>query len=263
MIIDELLHKLPLLSHQHARTTDVYNSYVKEIRGEIESLFHPSATQPIDFSPFGKITFPYFNMGNRNSLDLFDLDELIIFSFYWVNRHRYKKVLDIGANIGLHSLILAKCGFQVHSFEPDPIHFQQLKSILAMNQIKNVTPHAAAVSNQPGKAQFVRVLGNTTASHLAGSKQSYGELEEYPVPLASIRDLIQGVDLIKMDVEGHEDVILLATNGNDWNTTDAIVEVGSFSKAEAIYDHFKKEEGLPFCPKNQLAKGGKTRRCPR
>ena len=39
-------------------------------------------------------------------------------------------VIDIGANIGLHTIVMAKCGFTVHSFEPDPIHFNELKKNL-------------------------------------------------------------------------------------------------------------------------------------
>ena len=35
---------------------------------------------------------------------------------------RPKNVADLGANIGLHSLIMDKCGFSINSFEPDPIH---------------------------------------------------------------------------------------------------------------------------------------------
>ena len=66
--------------------------------------------------------FSYFEMGAINSLDLFGLDELIIFSFYWQNRNIYTSVADIGANIGLHSVILGHMGYSVTSFEPDPIH---------------------------------------------------------------------------------------------------------------------------------------------
>ena len=167
-------------------------------------------------------------------MDLFDLDEFIIFSFYWANRKRYKNVLDIGANIGLHSLVLAKCGYEIDSYEPDPVHFKQLNYILAINQIQNVKAHCGAVSSKEGKAEFVRVLGNTTSSHLAGCKNPYGELEKFSVELFDIRKLIQGKDFMKMDVEGHEDQILLATTGADWNCLDAMVEIGAPEKANLI-----------------------------
>lgn len=240
-LIDELILGLPAISNQHARTTEIYGSYAKALRAEIEPFFKDNSTTKKPFGPFGPIAFPYFNMGNKSSLDLFDLDEFIIFSFYWINRNRYKKVLDIGANIGLHSLILAKCGYQIESYEPDPVHFKQLQNILKLNDIKNVTPHCAAVSCRSGQAEFVRVLGNTTSSHLAGCKNPYGDLERFTVPLFDIRDLMGKADLIKMDVEGHENEILLATKGSDWKATDAMVEIGGVDKAKVIFEHLTRE----------------------
>lgn len=248
-LIDELILNLPLMRDEHARTTDRYGNYVKILRDEIESLFKDSSAEKKAFGPLGKIAFPYFKMGNKSSLDLFDLDEFIIFSFYWINRTRYKKVLDIGANIGLHSLVLAKCGYQVESYEPDPVHFKQLQHVMEINQIQDISLHCAAVSTKAGQAEFVRVLGNTTSSHLAGCKNPYGDLERFSVPLFDIRDLIHKADLIKMDVEGHEDEILLATTGNDWKSADAMVEIGGADKAKLIYNHFQKEKVHLFAQK--------------
>jgi len=248
-LIEELILSLPSVKDQHARTTDTYSMYYMNLRTAIESLFNDSSEIKKPFGPFGEIVFPYFKMGNRSSLDLFDLDEFIIFSFYWQNRTKYKKVLDIGANIGLHTLILSKCGFHVESFEPDPIHFNQLKHNLDINQAKNVKLNCGAVSSAKGQAEFVRVLGNTTSSHLAGCKNPYGDLEKFMVELFDIHELIRSADFIKMDVEGHEDQILLATHGCDWDSTDAIVEVGDSDKALSIFNHFKNENVNLFAQK--------------
>jgi FkbM family methyltransferase len=247
--IEELVHQLPLKKDQHARSTAVYQSYATHLRPWVESLFRGNSLEKQPFGPFGKIAFPYFKMGNKDSLDLFDMDELIIFSFYWANRKIYKNVLDIGANIGLHSLILSKCGYHIQSFEPDPVHFKQLQYVLEVNQAKNVTPHCAAVSSRSGQAEFTRVLGNTTSSHLSGSKNPYGELERFTVPLFDIKELIKKADLIKMDVEGHEAEVLLATSKKDWERTDALVEIGSPEAASLIYTHLAKEGISSFAQK--------------
>ena len=45
------------------------------------------------------------------------------------------------------------------------------------------------------------------------------------------------VDFIKMDAEGQERVILLATTAAHWVKTDMIVEIGSPENAEAIFSH--------------------------
>src|ERR1041384_2111016 len=111
-------------------------------------------------------------MGAVDSLDLFGLDELIIFLFYWCNRGRYRRVVDIGANLGLHTIMMGRCGFQVTAFEPHPVHCEVLRRTVALNDITSVELRTAAVSTRTGEAAFVRVLGNTTGSHLLGSKDS-------------------------------------------------------------------------------------------
>ncbi|MBI3901101.1 MAG: FkbM family methyltransferase, partial [Chlamydiia bacterium] len=104
-----------------------------------------------------------------------------------------------------------------------------------------------AVSNKRGSANFTRVLGNTTSSHLTGSKTPYGELETFAVELADIKELIPSADLIKMDVEGHEKEIILAVE--NWKNTDAIIEIGNNENAQAIYDHLTRLQVNAFAQK--------------
>lgn len=236
--LHHLFSALPLLHAHHAPSSPVYPLLKKLARQEIESLFARSDSEKKPFGPFGSIAFPLFKMGAVNSLNLFDIDELILFSFYLVNRNRYQRVLDIGANIGLHALLLTKIGCKVQLFEPDPVHFKQLNHVLAINEAKVESLNCAAVSSQSGTAEFVRVLSNTTSSHLSGSKTPYGELERFQVPLYSIQSL--KADLIKMDVEGHEGEIILATTKDYWKNTDCFVEVGSAETAQRIFAHLNK-----------------------
>jgi FkbM family methyltransferase len=239
-ILDGLFRALPTLHADHAPASELYALLKRVARGEVEELFQSEAPAVQRFGPFGELTFPYVSMGAVDSLSLFDLDELILFSFYWRNRRRYRRVLDVGANIGLHSIVLSRCGFEVRAFEPDPTHFGLLSRNLAINRCTRVTPVNAAVSRRPGTLEFVRVLGNTTGSHLAGSKASpYGELERFPVRVEAIRPLLAWADLVKLDVEGHEAEILLETRREDWLETDAVVEIGSPANAQAVCEHFR------------------------
>ena len=191
------------------------------------------------FGPFGEISLPYTKMGAIDSVDLFGLDELIIFTFYRANRNRYRRVLDIGANLGLHSLIMSHCGFEVRAFEPDPWHFGLLKKNLEANGATSVEPIAAAVSTADGEAQFVRVLGNTTGSHLAGSKDSYGEKETFAVPIRAAAPLFDWADLAKIDAEGHEKEILLAATKAQLQKLDIMVEIGNPANAKALFEHLR------------------------
>ena len=76
-LIEELILSLPSVKDQHARTTDTYSMYYMNLRTAIESLFNDSSEIKKPFGPFGEIVFPYFKMGNRSSLDLFDLMSLL------------------------------------------------------------------------------------------------------------------------------------------------------------------------------------------
>lgn len=238
-ILESLFLALPSLSSQLAHGTRVYDLLRQVARSEVERLFSDQGAPDKEFSPFGDLVFPYHKMGAVDSLNLFDLDELIIFSFYWANRKRYKRVADIGANIGLHSIVLSKCGFDVRAYEPDPQHFEILRRNLALNNSSHVETFNAAISSQTGVMEFVRVLGNTMSSHLAGFKANpYGDLERFPVKVEAIEPLMAWADLVKLDAEGHEKEIILATNHEHWLTTDALVEVGNKSNAAAIFEHF-------------------------
>jgi FkbM family methyltransferase len=235
-----LFKALPSVSSLHSPRSAPYEFFKVSARKEIERLFENNASGKIEIFPFGEISFPYFNMGNIDSLNLFDLDELIIFSYYYNNKDCYKNVLDIGANIGLHTVVLGKCGYNVRAFEPDPVHFKMLSENIRLNGLKKIEKYNAAVSSKACEMEFVRVLGNTTGSHLAGSKiNPYGELERLMVKVVPIKDHLKWADLIKLDAEGHEKEIIRATNAVDWEGKDAMIEISSRDNAEFIFHFFR------------------------
>lgn len=238
LVLDNLLRALPAVQAQHAPGTNLYQLLATVARREVESLFEGNTEEPVDFSPFGQLTFPFTRMGTVNSLNLMDLDELIIFSFYWINRNRYHQALDIGANLGLHSLLMSRCGYSVNCYEPDPTHYALLTRNLRLNDVASVTAFQMAVSSAAGETEFVRVLGNTTGSHLAGSKAApYGELERFPVKTAAFRSLVNGVDLLKLDAEGHEQQIITSTVAGDWANMDGLISVHDKANAQAVFTH--------------------------
>jgi methyltransferase, FkbM family len=149
-------------NHQlHSCKENFYTIADKKIRNIINnSQLRAGGNGEIDFGSLNKLIFPFHQMGSINSLHLFGLDEMIIFSYYIKNKHKYFKVADIGANIGLHSIIMAKCGWQVNAFEPDPLHCNILLRNLAYNKISNqVNLNKTAISSKSGRSNFTRVLG--------------------------------------------------------------------------------------------------------
>lgn len=249
--IPEILNSLPEIHSSHARNSATYLLFDKVVRFLIKNSSLSSTTGSIDLGCFGEITFPFTEMGAVNSLNLFELDELIIFSFYWKNRGLYHRSADIGANLGLHSIVMSRCGWDVEAYEPDPTHLRLLRRNLELNKVPNVNIFESAVSDNQGTAEFVRVLGNTTGSHLSGAKENpYGDLERFSVKVESINDVFSSVDFIKMDVEGQERKIILATGSEHWQKTDMILEVGSPENARDIFCHLKKLNVNSFSQKN-------------
>jgi FkbM family methyltransferase len=240
-ILESLILNIPLCSELHVPGS-MFHKLCQSVGKKETHYFSDKSKGKKPFGVFGEISFPYIRMGKSTKLGRFDsigqfyADELILFSFYFHNRNIYKNVLDLGANIGLHSLIMAKCGFKVKSFEPDPLHYSLLQKTLNNNDCSNVEPINAAISVKNGTTEFVRVCDNTTASHIANSKNAYGELEKFEVKTVAFSDL--QADLIKMDVEGHEKDILVSTNQEFWNTTDALIEVLGDENAIEIFNHF-------------------------
>ncbi len=237
---EDLFDYLADQNDRHARTTSWWRINDLVARESIAAL-RPQfdALAPFPFGPVGSTTFPYFQMGAIDSLDLFGLDELILFSFYWRNRDRYRNVADIGANIGLHSVILGKMGMDVTSYEPDPVHLVELRRNLGANSLDQVSVVPHAVNTDGGSVEFTRVVGNTTGSHISGAKENpYGELERFNVPATSIGDAIEGKSLVKMDVEGYEARLLLALQDSDFATMDIVGEIGSEVNARSIFERF-------------------------
>jgi len=222
----------------HSRKSNWYLDTEKNLNEEIATVHKQGLVAPINFGEIGEIYFPYFSMGQVNSKKLFGLDEVIIFSYLCNNKDKYRKVLDLGANIGLHTLIMKKLGFQVVSYEPDLVHLTQFEKVMKLNNLgtEGLTPKA--ISDKRGTMDYIRILGNTTGSHLLGSKEEvYGATEIVSVEVDDILEVLsQGkFDFVKMDVEGHEVVLLNRITAESIATTDIMLEIGSEKNAKDIF----------------------------
>ena len=100
---------------------------------------------------------------------------------------------------------MSKSGYKVEAYETVPTHIEVLEKNFKLNSIDLVNLNLVAVSDVDHNAKFVRVLGNTTSSHIAGAKDNaYGDLETYDVDVVSAKEIFRNSDFFKMDVEGGE-----------------------------------------------------------
>ena len=123
--LNAYLDFLAAMPQHHACADSLYGPMKLAAHQDLVALFSEHGPQQASVQDIGEIALPYFRMGNIDSVNLFDIDELIIFAFYRKNAKRYRRALDIGANIGLHSIVMGKLGMSVTSYEPDPVHFDR------------------------------------------------------------------------------------------------------------------------------------------
>lgn len=116
-------------------------------------------------------------------------------------------ILDIGANIGLHTLVMSRIAGEaghVVSFEPEVVNQRYLKRNLARNGFRNVTVVGKAVCDTSGpKTFFINPLN--TGDHRLHGDGSHSH--SVTVDAVSIDDYLgadKRVDLIKMDIQGGE-----------------------------------------------------------
>ncbi len=113
-------------------------------------------------------------------------------------------MLDIGANMGYYSVRVGQLASRgkVFAFEPDPGNFATLSKNLALNNITNVQPINAALSNKPDTLRLYKHPFNVGDYRLYND----GDFTEFvDVPTVKVDDVVdQRIDLIKIDVQGFE-----------------------------------------------------------
>ncbi|GAA6185406.1 FkbM family methyltransferase [Aliiglaciecola sp. NS0011-25] len=229
-------------SHQHQRKGDFHRIISDFCEQTImQSSFASEVPASVEFGPFGTLFLPYYSMGNIDSLKLFGLDELILFSFYLSNKNHYKNVADMGANIGLHSILMSRLGWNVNAFEPDPVHVEKIHQHINLNSVSTITVKENAIADKNMPLTFTRLKGNRTGSHLKGKKSNvYGEIDEFTVNCVALSEVMSEFDFIKMDIEGAEADAICSTVKENWVNTDVMLEVGSEKNAENIFRHLRK-----------------------
>jgi FkbM family methyltransferase len=119
-------------------------------------------------------------------------------------------VVEVGANIGAHTLPLAKIvGARgvVHAFEPQRIVFQALCANMALNSLDQVYCHQAAVGAEPGHILVPR-LDYSAQNNFGGLGLGQYDTGEN-VPLMTVDQLdLEACHLMKIDVEGMERSVL-------------------------------------------------------
>ncbi len=114
-------------------------------------------------------------------------------------------VVDVGANIGTHSVVYSKTAEHVYAFEPQQLVYYSLCANLFLNNVSNVTPFHLALGPRAGRVQ-VTALDPTQEQACAGGRVGMGDGEVSMIPLDTLE--LPRCHFIKIDVEGYETEVI-------------------------------------------------------
>ncbi|TFH72370.1 FkbM family methyltransferase [Gammaproteobacteria bacterium LSUCC0112] len=122
--------------------------------------------------------------------------------------------VDVGANVGQHSLYMSRFATQVLAFEPyEPVRLR-LEHQLSLNAINNVAVHALGLSDANTKQIFFAPTGNNAGiGSFDPESTNKGNIAIGELALVRGDDFFgnqkpERLDLIKIDVEGFEKAVL-------------------------------------------------------
>jgi len=122
--------------------------------------------------------------------------------------------IDIGANVGHHSIFLSKFASQVLAFEPYPKVNMQFKQQIAHNNISNIQIFEIGLSDRRETLNYYAPTGNNEGigsfdeSSIGKGNTSYGKLELREGDQVIESDSWKNIKLIKIDVEGFEKKVI-------------------------------------------------------
>lgn len=153
-----------------------------------------------NFQISGNVSDEYFKSLPEN-----DLGGLINYLMRLVRSKNVRTCLDIGANIGLASLVMAELvpAGTIFSFEPKPETFAHLEDNVDRNWGWNqISPQPFALGNTSGPIKFAADENMSHAAHISVDGTGI-DIEQKRVD-----DFLWGrhltIDFIKIDVEGFE-----------------------------------------------------------
>ncbi len=172
--------------------------------------------------------------------DFSAIKEIYVFDEYKLNNLKLDKnptIIDIGANIGVFSIRVAKrySESRIFSYEPLDKTFKVLEDNIVLNNLNNTKAFNLAISDKRGKIKFHINKKNLGASSII--KKSGDQIEVKSITLNDIFKInkISRCDLLKLDCEGAEFYIIYSTNKSNLKRIQRIVmEYHAYKDLEEI-----------------------------
>ncbi|MCB1508314.1 MAG: FkbM family methyltransferase [Hyphomicrobiaceae bacterium] len=175
--------------------------------------------KPVDIDVFGASMrlYPFKNVCEKRTLFTPQLFDPLERAFLDETLKEGGIVVDIGANVGVYTLFAAsRVGHagRVIAVEPQPSVLKRLRFNIAINDFSNVTVLPIAIADKEGDITlFLDTLneGEASMKHV-GAGSAAGTVVSVPArPLTDMlaSEALPRIDVLKLDVEGAEDLILV------------------------------------------------------
>lgn len=149
-------------------------------------------------------------------------------------------VLDIGANIGAHTLALARLVTRtgsVHAFEPTDFAFEKLARNVSLNDMPQIRAIKAALSDHNAERQDITYRSSWRTS--GGRNDRTTRVDFVRLDDWCARNGVSRVGLIKIDIDGNEFAALAGGMQLIEQSRPVIV-------MEAVWPHFADDRRNPF-----------------
>ncbi len=179
--------------------------------------------------------------------------------------------VDVGANVGQHSLFMAAHGARVYAFEPFAPVREQLQRQLDANRLAQVSVYPVGLGDENSRLPFFAPSGSNSGigsfdpGTAATGNRCIGELALARADDYFPKQAIERIDLVKIDVEGFEKMTLAGMRETLRRTRPVIVCELTYGKAlslatlEELRDHLPEGYSL-FAFDTRKADGSKARR---
>jgi FkbM family methyltransferase len=178
-----------------------------------------------------------FRPVDNPDLEFVAAESLVLAQLYWYGEEGWEpellpwwrrfcrdsgSVLELGANVGYFTVQAARAapGVRHVAVEPHPYSVQICRANLALNHVTSVELVGAAAVAEPS-VSTVRLLvpadqlATPTVAYLPSDTELPADMTRdatttFDVPAIDVRELLDGADLVKLDVEGQEHALLAA-----------------------------------------------------